>query len=222
VGLSAGRLANYPHPSQRRHRCEANVTGCGEVAHSREATLRASRSSCDVEKGNGGAFLSLAPGLCPRSLDGNYGPRFGFPMTWWVSPALVRLSARERTCAENARDYVHPNIPRYQCLHAGQSQRSGHFHGENRSSRLSLRPRTWWMPVGRQRFPATPSIPIGERTPRSAASGNAHFAVAWMRGIGRTSEPCEQRMIQRLGNTEARLKQTLRRRTEQTASNARG
>jgi hypothetical protein len=48
-------------------------------------------------------------------------------------------------------------------------------------------------------------MPIDERTPRSVASGNARFAVAWTRGIVRTNEPCEQRMIQRLGNTEAAL-----------------
>ena len=39
-------------------------------------------------------------------------------------------------------------------------------------------------------------------------SGNAHFAVAWAREIARTSGPYEQdphfqRMMQRLGNTEA-------------------
>jgi hypothetical protein len=33
---------------------------------------------------------------------------------------------------------------------------------------------------------------IGERTPRSAANGNAHFAVAWTREIARTCEPCKQ------------------------------
>ena len=69
-------------------------------------------------------------------------------------------------------------------------------------------------------------MPIDENTPRSVASGNARFAVAWTRGIVRTSGPYEQDlqfqgMMQRLGNTEARLKQTLHRRTEKTASNAR-
>jgi hypothetical protein len=35
-----------------------------------------------VEEGNGGAFLSLAPSTCQRSLDRNHEPRFGFSMTW--------------------------------------------------------------------------------------------------------------------------------------------
>jgi len=62
--------------------------------------------------------------------------------------------------------------------------------------------------ANRQRFLETQFIRIDERTPRSAANGNARFAVAWMRGIASTSGPYEQdphfqRMMQRLGNTEA-------------------
>ena len=62
---------------------------------------------------------------------------------------------------------------------------------------------------------------IGERTPRSAANGNAHFAVAWTREIARTCEPCKQNaqfegMMQRPGNTETRPKQAL----QPTRSNA--
>ena len=91
------------------------------------------------------------------------------------------------------------------CLNAGQSQRSGHFRGGNRSSRGWLKARKSCMPVDRQRFPGTPSTPIGEKTPRSVANGNARFAVAWTRGIARTSEPCKQNP-QFLGNIEARLR----------------
>ena len=83
------------------------------------------------------------------------------------------------------------------------------------------------MPANPQRFPGTPLTPIGEKTPCSVASGNAHFVVAWTRGSALTSERCERdgaqlkATMRRLGNTEARLKQTLHHRTERTASNAR-
>jgi hypothetical protein len=46
--------------------------------------------------------------------------------------------------------------------------------------------------VGRQGFPATPSTPIGEKTPRSAASGSALFIAAWTPGGARRFRSCEQ------------------------------
>ena len=64
------------------------------------------------------------------------------------------------------------------------------------------------MPANPQRFLETASIAIGEKTQPSGASGSVHFAVAWTRGIARTSERCKKRprfrrMMRRLGNTEA-------------------
>src|SRR6266567_2964306 len=67
------------------------------------------------------------------------------------------------------------------CRNVGQNEYQGHSCGGNRFSRLWLRQRKLWTLVGRRVFLGTPSIPIGEKMQRSAASGTVHSNAAWTR-----------------------------------------